>query len=305
MPKYFNQFPITSYRCPCTGSQKSVRDITRRAKIVDYTNKSPYIFYPYTINNWLRSDHISENYYDDPFNDWLVYMSNDIVDPYYQWYLNNDALNKLVEYKYGSLEIAQRKVKYYENNWYDDSQQLSPSFYNNNLNNSWKKYYKPVLGINTKIISYQRKEDDTRTNTNRILEYTISSDNANVSFIHDEVVNIRAAGSDATIGKGQIDFANSSILRVKSVSGNTSANSSVPKNMIGDESSANVTANGVSIYFENFSNSEAVFWKEVTYYDYEVLQNEQKRDIQLIGDDIAPGLIEEFRKKIIEDIEET
>ena len=298
MPQYFRNFPTTIY------DNKIVRDITRVARVQETKTASPNIFYPYTIKHQMRSDLISEYYYDDPYNDWLIYTSNEIVDPYYQWYLDFDTLNSLVIQKYGSLEIAKRKVKYYQNNWSDDDQELTPSFYNNNLANSWKKYYNPVFGVNLKIISYKRKEDDTKTNTNRILEFTIS-DNANVAYIHNEVVNVRATGTDTTVGKGQVDFANSTILRLNSVSGDLNANTTDLKDMIGDESGANTTANSVQVTFENFSNSEAVFWSEVTYYDYEVLQNELKKDLKLVGDGVAPLLIEEFRKKISEDIENT
>lgn len=295
MPQYFRNFPTIIY------NGREVRDITRVAKIENTDTASPYVFYPYTITHWLRSDNIAEYYYDDPYNDWLVYLSNKIIDPYYQWYLTNDALHSLIVEKYGSIEIAQRKVKYYQNNWSDDDIQITPSFYNNNLPDLHKKYYNPVFSSNQKIISYKRKEDDVVTNTNRILQYTIASNNANIAFTAGELVNVRATGQDATIGKGEIAFSNSTVIQLQSVSGETHANSTVQKDLLGTVSGANCTVNAVSIHMENFSNNEAIFWSEVTYYDWEVLQNELKKDINLVSDALAPLLVNEFRQKISED----
>lgn len=291
---YFRNFPLISY------NNKTVRDITKRAKIETNPTipESPYVFYPYEIKNNFRSDHIAEYYYEDSYLDWLIYMSNDVVDPYYDWYLPNDDVEALIERQHGPLDISQRKVKYYINNWAIDDTQLTPSYYNNTLANSHKKYYTPVFGISTKITSYKRKADNTVTNINRIQEYTIAN-TSSYAFITGELVNLRAAGSEATIGVGEVEMANSSIIRIKNVSDNTSANSTITKDFLGTISGATASANSMTITFENFSNSEVIFWEPITYYDYEHIRNERKKKIRLIGDGLHDLIIDEFKKKLI------
>ena len=288
---YFTKFPQIEY------SGKRCVDITRRVKVVEGKKNSPHVFYPFEITDHIRSDHIAHHYYNDAYLDWMIYHSNDIVDPYYDWYLDPYTFNKLLEAKYGSLENSQRKVKFYQNNWSNDTNEISPSFYNNTLPNIHKKYYTPVFGINTKIISYKRKEEDAVTNTNRIMQYTIAN-TSSFAFVKDEPVNFRLSGTDANLGNGQVEMANSTVLRVRSVAGDVDANTTVTKDIIGMTSTANATANSAEIYFENFSNSEAVFWSAVNYYEYEQYKNERKKNIKLVGDGIQELISNEFRERL-------
>lgn len=293
---YFTKFPKIDYK------GKSCVDITRRVKVVEGNKNSPFVFYPFEITNHIRSDLVAHHYYDDPYLDWMIYHSNDIVDPYYDWYLDPYTFNKLLEEKYGSLENSQRKVKFYQNNWSNDTKEISPSFYNNTLPNIHKKYYTPVFGINTKIISYKRKEEDAVTNTNRIMQYTIAN-TSSFAFVKDEAVNFRPNGSEENVGNGQVEMANSTILRVRSVAGDVDANTSATKTIVGIESAATATANSSEIYFENFSNSEAVFWSAVNYYEYEQYKNERKKNIKLVGDQVAELIINEFSERLDDNTE--
>jgi hypothetical protein len=296
--RYFEKFPNIVY------ANTIAVDLTRRVKIIENEKTSPYIFYPYELQHQLRSDLLSEYYYEDSEMDWFIYLSNQIIDPYYEWYLGDLELEKLLIDKYGSVETSLRKVVFYRNNWYNDENEISVPFYNNNLNNTYRKYYSPVYGIKQNIVSYKRKEDNTLTNTNRILQYTISTNNASNAFTVGELVDIKATGTDATIGTGEVETSNTLMLRVKNVSDNTSANVTHMKDIVGETSGANVTANAVVTYFENITTDEGVFWDAVTYYDWEVERNEDKKNMKLIGDTLAPIVVNEFTSKLRQDVNE-
>src|SRR5210317_201006 len=102
--KYFEYFPKIVY------SNNSVVDITRRVVITNVLNNDPYSFYPYELSVYERADEFSNRYYDDPFKSWVVYLSNKIVDPYYEWHLQDTEFFSLLENKYGSVYNAQTKI---------------------------------------------------------------------------------------------------------------------------------------------------------------------------------------------------
>ena len=95
--RYFDKFPIITY------ANNQARDITERVVFTDNTLKNPYVFYPYTIETYERPDQFANRYYDDSFYSWLLYLSNSVVDPYYEWYLQEEELSELIQKKYLSL----------------------------------------------------------------------------------------------------------------------------------------------------------------------------------------------------------
>lgn len=94
MSKYFEYFPKVTYR------DMSVTDITRRVKIKDALLADPYAFLPYTIKDGERAEDIAYYYYGDQSKVWLVYLANNIIDPYTQWPMSNDNMAKTIAKKY-------------------------------------------------------------------------------------------------------------------------------------------------------------------------------------------------------------
>jgi hypothetical protein len=78
----------------------SVTDITRRVKIKDALLADPYAFLPYTIKDGERAEDIAYYYYGDQSKVWLVYLANNIIDPYTQWPMSNDNMAKTIAKKY-------------------------------------------------------------------------------------------------------------------------------------------------------------------------------------------------------------
>ncbi len=295
--KYFENLPNMYY------NNTLCKDIARRNRIVDDPRSSIFSFSPYEIVHQLRSDVISEYYYNDSQLDWLIYLSNQIIDPYYGWYLNETQFQALLVEKYGSVENSIKKIKEYRTNWANDDTELSESFYLNNLANEWKKYYTPVWApYGAKIISYKRKQEDISINTNRILDFSISQKNSQRNFSNNEIIDIRTTATN-TVGTAQLIYANSTVVRVQSVSGNTSANSSSTKLIIGETSGANVTVNGVITIQENVTEEEERFWSPVSFFEYEEELNEQKKHIYVIGADLKDLVLQNFFERLQEDMD--
>lgn len=284
MPElYFKKFPTISYaNTVCT-------DITKRVVAITPLRFSPVAYENYTIKADSRADVIASNYYDDPYYEWLLYMTNGIIDPYYDWTLNSNDFYSHIVQKYGSMSIATKKVKYYQNNWANDDSEITPAAYNNYLSQSLRKYYTPNYGASYQIISYSRKQDDTIKNTNKIISMGITTSSGD-GYVVGETVDILK--SNAVVGAGEIEYANTTSVLIKNISGNTSATNIIR----GDISNTIATITSSSVKFENISDNEAVYWSPIYHYDYEMELNEKNKNIKLLNNNYALQTAEQLRK---------
>ena len=283
---YFSNFPTINY------GNTVIRDITKRVKITNKALATPTLFYPYEVKNATRPDVIAYTYYDDSYYDWLIYLTNKIIDPYYGWTLNDDDFNSLIDTKYGGIENATQRVKYYQLNWSDDDINISVAYYDS-LPEYLKKYYTPNFGYNTKVISYKRRREEWTVNTNKIIQCGIVSASPAILFNVGELVTIYFEGNK--VGGGECIQSNATTITIQNVNGNTSSNSNF---ISGNDSGAcNQIAQSITLV-ENLTDEEAVFWSPVYYYDYEKNKNEGKKFINVIDANYALEISEELRKSM-------
>ena len=107
---YFNEFPQIEYQ------GKIARNIMARPKIKKQILGDPNTFYDYIVKNDLRPDQVAYLYYDDPHLVWLIFLANNIVDPYYEWPLNQQQFENFLISKYGTVAAAQAKILHYKHN---------------------------------------------------------------------------------------------------------------------------------------------------------------------------------------------
>lgn len=281
MENYFTKFPTTIY------NNITCADITRRVKIVDQYLRIPNSYYEYEIQNYERPDLLADLYYNDSYYDWLIYLTNNVTDPFYEWYLTDEQFNQYIKDKYGSIELAIKQTKFYRNNWYNDSNEITTSYFNNTLANPLKKYYTPNFSNNIKILSYRRKAEDWTMNTNKIMLWNVTYTSGN-SFTNGEIIDIKY--NSEVIGGAEIITSNTTSVTFQHVSGVT--NSSVY--IVGETS--NSRANLTSLYnlHENITENENVFWERVSVYDYEYEMNEVKKHIKLMESSYALPIAEKM-----------
>jgi len=92
--KYFEKFPIIEYE------GRRVRDISRRSNFVRAVSNNPYLYYPYTVSEGERAEDIANFYYGSVDYVWLVYMANNIIDPYHEWPMDPQTFNDYLVEKY-------------------------------------------------------------------------------------------------------------------------------------------------------------------------------------------------------------
>lgn len=288
MENYFQRFPILSY------SNTTCRDITRRVKLDEKTRNALTLYYTYEVKDGTRTDLISDAYYNDPSLDWLIWMTNGMVDPYYQWNLSERDFTDYLTKKYGSVENSIKKIAYYRNNWYDDDKVLTPEFYNNHLEQNWKKYYAPFYGPGVKILYWRRREEDWVMETNKIYKLTMTD---TTGYIEGELVDFNTAGGMRT-GGGEITAVSDTYVMIKNVDGlfgTTPGNS-----LVGETSGTSQSMSAFDTVYEAITDDEGVFWSPVTYYDIENEKNAYSRSISILDKNYLPTTMDQLDKLMAE-----
>lgn len=108
MPGYFSNFK------PLLYNGTIVVNILQRVKIRDLVKESGSIFYPYTIKDGERAEHIAFDYYGRSDLDWIIFLCNDIIDPVTQWPKSNGDFEKYIVKKYGGIQTAMSTISYYK-----------------------------------------------------------------------------------------------------------------------------------------------------------------------------------------------
>lgn len=299
MDLYFNKFPNTYY------SNTLVKDITKRATLNPELRNNIELYTPYEVNPNLRADEISHAYYGDSYLDWLIYISNDIVDPYFGWPLTDEQLQNLIISKYTTVELAQEEIKFWRVDWHSHAEtEITKSFYDNNLIYVLKKYYTPTYNKRGEIVGYKRKNEEWKVNTNKIIRFTINSSINDTTFEEDEKVSFKYNGE--IVGNGNIIQSNSTTITLQHIFGNTTANSTHFMDVIGQSSNAQANCNEIELLVQNIPTDEFIYWEHVTAYDYEIEKNESRKIVGLLNSEYALEASEELRikfKKITEDID--
>jgi hypothetical protein len=208
--RFFSNFKKIAY-----GNQQVV-DIVSRPDILENVSRNPYAYYPYTVKNAERPDFIARAYYGDPYFSWLVYLSNKTIDPYYGWMIDDPSFQSFIVEKYGSTEIAQRKIVGFRTNWDEDPSTLTISGWNA-LVEADKKYWTPVLAADLSIQSYTRREIDWTSETNFYQTLTI---NTEATFAIGDLVSTTLSGE--TTAQGEICIVNTTSIVLKHIQGNAS-----------------------------------------------------------------------------------
>lgn len=114
MAFYFQPFPTIEYDVKKNGKPNTMTNLFLRFKIVEAFKKQQAVYYNYTVKDNERADIIAFKYYEDASLDWVIYLINDIIDPQFDWPLNNKAFEKFLIKKYGSLASAYNTTHHYE-----------------------------------------------------------------------------------------------------------------------------------------------------------------------------------------------
>lgn len=108
MSNYFRRLPDLDYVSRLEEAKLSdyiqVKNIFRRAYIREDIFQDTMYFTKYKIQGNDRPDNVANQIYDDPTLDWLVLISNNILNVQSEWPLSNDDFDEYLLEKYESYE---------------------------------------------------------------------------------------------------------------------------------------------------------------------------------------------------------
>jgi len=275
MEHYFLNFPVLNYEGYVSTN------ILARPYIRQVFKDNYELFYQYKVPQGHRPDKVAYDLYGKSEYLWVIYLFNDIIDPFYDWVLSEDDFNEMIKEKYGTIENSQRFIMHYRNNWYTDDSKLDSSGYNA-LPKDLKVYWRPRI-VGTNIVEYERKPLDKIKNTNQILTMNVSFSNASVTFTTGEYANQGTNGS-------QVAFSNSSTLVLKHIVGSFSNTSSI----VGATSNATVTVTSSIVTQNVISTEETSYFSPVYAYDFEQENNENRSRINLVKPEYVPYIEEKL-----------
>ena len=99
---YFDRFPLMAYDMAGNGNWKLLPDILRRVKLRSGIRTGSFLFDNYDVADGERPEDIAFKLYGDPELHWVILMTNNITDRYYQWPLTQVQFQEHLKDKYGA-----------------------------------------------------------------------------------------------------------------------------------------------------------------------------------------------------------
>lgn len=266
MSGYFSKFPAVMY------GNAIATNIMARIKLDSSVRNKSTLFHTYLLKEGERPDTIAEHYYGDAYFAWLVYYANEIIDPYYEWPLNQNDFESFIVSKYGSSTLAQEKILFYKVNWETDENMIQPGAYES-LTAKLKKYWTPVVSHRGNIVSYERSQLDLTLETNKIIQLIVGD--GNLFPLEEKVKQINGA---TVVASGFVKHSSNTSVVVEKIEGEFTT--SYPLSNFSN--TVNTSVSSVSLIKQAIPEEEFVYWSPVYAYDYENNLNESRKQIQLI-----------------------
>ena len=97
---YFSKFPMMIYDMKNNGNFKLLPDILRRVKQRSAIKSGQFIFDTYDVRNGERPEDIAYKWFGDAELHWVILMTNNVTDRYYDWPMSDAQFEVYLDDKY-------------------------------------------------------------------------------------------------------------------------------------------------------------------------------------------------------------
>jgi len=200
MSNYFSKVPNLDYVSRLKDNRSTndyieVKNLFLRAKVREDIFNNISFFEKYNIVGDDRPDNVAYEFYGDENLDWVVLMSNNIMNVYDEWPKSQDQLDKYLLSKYGSYDNLYNGIHHYETIEYKSTDKVT--------------IVKPGLIVDE--LFYNAPQYLVEPNTNVVLPKPIPGKNATgtVTVSNTQIlsVTINEVGTGYTIAPG-VNFSN-------------------------------------------------------------------------------------------------
>lgn len=272
---YFAKFPKVLYSVNKEQTNpKLVPDMLARVKFIDSIISNQNLFFKYEIKGGETPEQIAYRVYGDPEKHWILLLVNQLIDPQFDWALGPYDFEEHIKQKYASQNVSLKTTESYPANYtvgeiayqgstYDKSTAEGTIVaYDSGTKTIQLKFASQVLANGSNITGVSSAQ------THTIVAITNNQDGyqwASNTISHYEVTETRSSTYDPT-------FSDVKKYRVTANSYNFSTGNVIAINTNTSYSNSYTLADNTTITI-------ATTVSPVTYYDYEVEQNENKRKI--------------------------
>ena len=99
---FFNRFPLLVYDVKNNNNYKLLPDILRRVKLRSVIRSSSMIFDTYDVKDGERPEDVAFKWFGDAELHWVILMTNNVIDRYYDWPMNQVQFAEFLTDKYGA-----------------------------------------------------------------------------------------------------------------------------------------------------------------------------------------------------------
>jgi len=99
---YFTQFPLIAYDMKGDRNYKLLPDILRRVKLRSGLRSGAFMFDNYNVKDGERPEDVAYKWFGDAQLHWVILMTNNITDRFYQWPLSQPQFQEHITDKYGA-----------------------------------------------------------------------------------------------------------------------------------------------------------------------------------------------------------
>jgi hypothetical protein len=103
---YFERFPMMVYDVKNNNNYKLLPDILRRVKQRNAIKSGQFIFDTYDVKNGEKPEDIAYKWFGDAQLHWVILMTNDVTDRYYQWPMNDAQFEEFIADKYSNPDAV-------------------------------------------------------------------------------------------------------------------------------------------------------------------------------------------------------
>jgi len=97
---YFSRFPMMVYDMKNNNNYKLLPDILRRVKQRNAIASGQFIFDTYDVRNGEKPEDIAYKWFGDAQLHWVILMTNNVTDRYYQWPMSDVQFANFIADKY-------------------------------------------------------------------------------------------------------------------------------------------------------------------------------------------------------------
>ena len=99
---YFSKFPLIPYQISTQDSLKLVPDILRRIKIRESLRAGSSLFDRYDVKENENPEDVAFKWFGSANLHWVILITNNVLDRYYDWPLNQVQFAEFLTDKYGA-----------------------------------------------------------------------------------------------------------------------------------------------------------------------------------------------------------